>query len=478
MRTTVIRNRIFIGICSGFLILVMIAAPARRLLVFLGMVPDMNVGNIIEVDKVYDDDTFLGPFFNFIEDGKRNITDIYTNYIPLYLSITTTATDIKNTLNEPMTLWLTEKSYDLLKPETVSPGDTDDTTASDEHTESGGADTPDDNPAPNEPVFLATMRNKDDLHRYYTIKAQMPDGNNYNLLTRVPAESGTALRRRMENQVNKFNKFAQAAVAYGANVYVYMATCLEDTALADKIFPNESHNKLLTSYIASLSPLIRFGSVKVDTVEDKINKFYLTDHHWNTEGIVEAYRDLVSMMRENHTNFGDMLPYEIRVVDGCLYYGSYATAMSSYNFGDPFSFADFDLPEHDLTIEAGVPYGGTTTREESKEIYLSGNWNTALTYPHYISFYRIANKIVYPGNKTGRNLLMICDSYSPPMMEIIAYHYDTSYFRYIDSNQNLTSINLAGYIADNNITDIVIMQMGTRLLYDLYGDSLYGFILG
>ncbi|MDD4772413.1 MAG: hypothetical protein PHZ09_02255 [Eubacteriales bacterium] len=476
MRTTTLRNKIFIGICGSFLLLVMIAAPVRRFLVFKGIVPDMNVGNIIEVDKVYDNDAFMGRFFNAIEEGKRNITDIYTNYIPLYLSVTTATTGIKNTLNEPMTLWLTEKGYDLLQTEAVSAEETQDTAAA--VSSETDTDITEESPVPKEPVFLATMRSKDGLHRYYTIKAQMPDGSNYDLLTRVPAESGTALRRRMENQVDKFNKFAEAAEGYGANVYVYMATCLEDTALADKIFPNESHNKLLTSYIDSLSPLIQFGSVKVDTIEDKITKFYLTDHHWNTEGILEAYRDLVSMMRENHDDFSDMLPYEIRTVDGCLYYGSYATAMSSYNFGDPFSFADFDLTAHDLTIETGVPYGGTTTREESKEIYMSGNWNTALTYTHYISFYRIANKIVYPENKTGRNLLMVCDSYSPPMMEIIAYHYDTSYFRYIDSNQNLTNINLADYIAENNITDIVIMQMGTRLLYDLYGDSLYGFILG
>jgi len=109
-----LRNKIFIGIFSGFILLVMLAAPGKMILTNLGVIEAENVGNIIEVDKVYEEGTFGAAFFNGIEEVKRTVNDIYTNYIPFYVSITSTASSFQQSLNQPVTSFLMNKGNELM----------------------------------------------------------------------------------------------------------------------------------------------------------------------------------------------------------------------------------------------------------------------------------------------------------------------------------------------------------------------------
>lgn len=109
--------------------------------------------------------------------------------------------------------------------------------------------------------------------------------------------------------------------------------------------------------------------------------------------------------------------------------------------------------------------------EANLEEYLTGKNHTESGYSHYIQFYRIPEYIEYPENKTGRNLLFIGDSYSPPVIEALASYFDKTFVRYIDSNTPPV-LNYNKYVEENGITDVIVLEMSTRLVFNYYGDSI------
>lgn len=489
------RNKIFICVFCAFILFIMIAAPMKRILTEKGLIKSENVGNIIEADKVYREDAFLASFFNGIEEGKRLLNETYVNHIPFYVDITTAAKAVKVSVNKPVTALLIDIGNELLLnnqkvspftriktetagvTETVEVTDTGTAEVTDivttEVTDTGTAEVSKTEPETTSynPEYNASYIQGDNRHRYYEITATAEDGELLDFLCRIPSEKNDNLRPVMQSQIAKLN--ALAAERDDVNWYVYPVTCMEDTKLAAEIFPAESKNELFETFISSLDDTIQTGYVKIDKIEDKVKKYFKTDHHWSVHGYLEAYHSLIAMLKNNYSDLGEIRKAKVYTFDKIKYFGSNALAISNYKISDVYSVADFSLPEHTLKINTDVPYGSTKTLEENLALYLSGNYNTEKGYSHYIQFYRIPNYIEYPANNTGRNLLFIGDSYSPPLLEVIASYFDKTFVRYIDSNSP-PDINYNEYIEENGITDVIVLEMSTRLVFNYYGDSIEG----
>ena len=179
------------------------------------------------------------------------------------------------------------------------------------------------------------------------------------------------------------------------------------------------------------------------------------------------------MFKENYSDITLREP-EIVSFPAVTFYGSNATATARYTISDPFAVASYDLPPHDIVMENGVSYNSKIEIATNMETYLKARHNTKRTYGHYTAFQPILEEVTYPENKTGRVLLFIGDSYSPPLMEPLASYFDKTYIRYIDSNPTLENIDLAEYIKEKGITDVLLLEMSDRIIYDYYGDSLRG----
>lgn len=308
--------------------------------------------------------------------------------------------------------------------------------------------------------------------RYYKIKATISSLTEYTFLTRVPAKDRDALYSDMERQAQTINNLALANT--DVNWYIYLATELADTEMSYDIFPMESTNELFNDFLDKLDPSIASGYVKLNSIQDKIDKFYLTDHHWNEYGYLEAYYDLVGMLQKKYPDIVLNEPTEHLFFEGVEWYGSYANNVNDRSQKDTFGIFNFALPDMDFTIENGVSYSAKKSRAEQIALYQAGNYNKRDTYGHYIYFYRIAKKITNPANNNGRNLLIIGDSYSPPLMETLAQYFDNTYVRYLDSNRNLRDIDYLDYVNENNITDVVVIQMSSRLVLGIYDDDING----
>ena len=174
-------------------------------------------------------------------------------------------------------------------------------------------------------------------------------------------------------------------------------------------------------------------------------------------------------------------------VTDAYYYGSLGRSANSYNYKDRFVFFDYDLPEHETTVlrckmKSGNPaekdpngrtyYGSAVPCKENYQKYFDGTFNTNETFDHYVNFFPICDKVVYPENTTGRKALFIGDSFSLGLQELIASHFDETYYFYADGTVDLwKGQDFADTCEEYGITDVIIVEQSTRILYDFYDYS-------
>lgn len=466
------RNKVFAVVFSVFILAVFVASPVSYILSKNGVITVDNVGNIIEPEKTYSADFPAASVFNGIEEGKRTINDIYINYVPGYVPMTTFTTGLMTSLNAGITdslgVWGNDLIRESLKKDDVAVGaDTSVDTDSD------------DTSIVEEPevqyTYSSSLLTSDSNHRFYKVTAKGSDGSEKEFLCRVPSGNSRQLKSFSNTQISKINSMADARP--DINFYVYIPTCLEDTALGLEILPSETTKDIFDNFVTSMSENVNLDYMEINSLDDKLNKYFLTDHHWNRYGSYEGYCDIVSMMQKNYSDFGEAAA----IVEDCSFdiplYGSLSLAVNNYRLSDPFGVLDLGLPEHNLTVNRQVPYGGKTEFNTLLEKYKAGNYNSSRSYNHFMEFYRIAKTIEYPENSTGRNLLLIGDSFSSCIAEAIASHFDKTYVRYVDSTTP-EKINYSEYIDENNITDVLILETSTRVVLNVYRDSLNNITVG
>ncbi len=485
------RTKLFIVLFSGIILIMLIAAPIKHILTDSGVLKSDNVGNIIEVDKVYSEDAFGADFFNGVEQVKRQINDTYINYMPFYVAITNTSRELQHDINEPISSLLLKKGNEITKlrrdeervrdyldaidrgelpAQTTAPADT---SQPDPSQPSTGTVTPDKD-IPLESVLLSEPYfeyvSNDGQHRYYTVEVEVESSDKpLKFLARVPGADAKKMVDKMEAQLSKINALAKAVPE--VNFYLWAATSFEDTAMCDEWLPSESKYGIYTDFFAGLDPSIQAGCTQYRSFEEYVHKHFLTDHHWSLNGYLDAYTQLEGMLAENYSDITPLVP-TVHTINGLQFYGSNCRLAGSYELSDILQVAEFPLADHQLVIEDGVPYGSLNDFATNLKRYQAGDYETVQGYDHYIEFFRIPRKITYPANNTGRNLLVIGDSYSPPILEALASHFDVTYVHYVGSNSKLPKIDYTDYVKANSITDVMIIEMGARVAYDYYDDSL------
>ena len=460
------RNKIFATVFFLFILAVMVSAPMKLWLTNAGVIETENVGNVIEVEKVYKAGTFGASLLNAIEEMKRSINDTYTNYIPFYVDITSVAESLTQSLNKPVTSLLLDWGNQLL----MGGGEQGDQPGTTPSAPTTGPTAP---TQPFTPKINAYFLKSKSRHRYYeTIARTGANDPVIDFYIRVPDEDATDLQPTMLSQAAAINDFA--ARRPDVNWYVFPVTCFEDTAICEQVLPAESKYKLFTEFFTKLSSSVLYDYIKIDDIKVKNELYYKTDHHWNVYGYTEGYRLITEMFKKNYPDIQARTPVIYTFDNKVPVFGSNALAVASYKMYDYFHVADFSLPEHTYVKETGVSYGGKESIQQSLERYKNGNYNTSTSYNHYINFCPIVKEVTYPQNKTGRNLLIIGDSYSLPLLEVLASHFDKTYIRYVDSNKELSDIQYEQLIDQYGITDVLMLEMSDRVIYDYYHDSLKG----
>ncbi len=138
--------------------------------------------------------------------------------------------------------------------------------------------------------------------------------------------------------------------------------------------------------------------------------YYRTDHHWTTTGAYYAYTELCKSLGIEPFEYGDFT----RTVLSDEFYGTLAAKVNMPTEPDILYTLDTDLP---LT----VTYNGGAKVTDT--LYEKRHLDTRSKYSVFLDENQPMVEII-TGNKNGKTLLMIKDSYAHCMVPMLVNHYE------------------------------------------------------
>ncbi|MCL1793545.1 MAG: hypothetical protein FWG34_06720 [Oscillospiraceae bacterium] len=444
-------NNIYIYAMMFIFLLVLFWCPVMYSFNRLEVISIEDLRNYKDPDKVYEEDEFLADIFNSIEQGKASLHDMYTNYLPFYNQLVeymqnadrNSQAKFLELMGNKQTESKTEEIAEIAEV-TETPGETKEK-------------------APEkEPVkVVAKLLYDDNFHRYYGFEP-------YKFLDRWIIGDEKSLRKKFDKQVENINRLIDSDL--DVNFYVYVLTRMQDTEYAMELVPNEfSTLDFFYEFIYYMNGAKGVGYFDINTVEKRVERVFLTDHHWAAPGAYSGYVDVVEMMKKNTPEIGDPIPLNgetglIRF-DDVEMRGSFAAVLRYEEYYEPFIVLDITLPEY-----------ANPGHWDAYEQYSAGKFDKNKYADHYSAYYNSSGQRHYSlkNKTTGRNLLVIGDSYSWWFNWLIAANFDNVYIYLPPWDQKNFQYNQ--FVRENKITDVLLTQFSDRLMFNYYGDSNFASI--
>ena len=353
------KNRTLIVFSVILLFALSLSTPVNRLLNALGVVSVTKIGNEIQAQTQGEDGSH--PILDAIERIKAWIADTYTNYFPGYNEIVMLMGEADYAMAEPIDrLFASEKELTSpLEPEPAA----------------------EEEKVPESLYVSVKSRflNDTGTHRNYLITATRSDGYEEQTLERVTAYTEDELKELMEPRLSEMKTLVRLLSKY-TNVVVYAGSRFQDSPVIEDVIEGAySTEGDLDEFLGELEPYAKIGRLQLETLDDRFQKMFVTDHHWNLVGSQEGYEDILELLREFHPDIGEPVRGTEQRVLGLRLYGSFARLSNYYRLYDHFSFYDYDLPEHKVL-------GGPTFRECADK-YLNGGYDSSRGVSHYDVFY-------------------------------------------------------------------------------------------
>jgi len=426
----------------------------------LNVVNFEDLRNYKDPDKVYEDDEFLADLFNSIEQGKADLNNIYTNYLPFYNQVITYLQNADRDAQSKFVELMGSKpdhseSLEILDlPDSDSDSDSNaDADAEENNTEEEKENIPEKVPV----KVVSKLLYDDNFHRYYGFEP-------YQFLDRWIIGPESKLRKKFDSQVDNINRII--GLNKNVNFYVYILTRMQDTEYAVDLVPNEfSTLDFFYEFIYNVWDATEIGWFDIDTVEKRVERVFRTDHHWAALGAYSGYVDTINMMKKHTPEIGDPLPLNgetgLIVFDDVKMRGSFAAIMRYDEYYEPFIVLDITLPT----------FTNANVHVDAYDRYSAGRFDKGTFTDHYSAYYNSSGQRYYSakGNNTGRNLLIIGDSYTWWFTWMVAANFDNVYVYLPPWDQKTFEYNK--FIDDNNITDVLLTQFSDRLMFDYYSDS-------
>ena len=454
-------RKLYLAVLGLCFIVLLCGAPFMKAGQEAGVFTVRDLGNRTEEAEPYEG-TFADGALNALVRVKNALTRLYTDYMPGYYETVFAYGKVRDTLNAPTSSLYADMRANAAKtPET--PAEPDPVSAVDT-LEAGGEDqteTPE--PEPVEPVdprdqvvsVSSTLLTTTGTHRYYRIDAEFGDGFQTSFLDTAVVLTDKSKESRVTMQAKKLNRIAAADP--DVNFYFMLLTRMQDTDYyEDVIVGEESTGKYADLFLSLLDERITAQKWDIGTLRDRVERVYLTDHHWSTYGSWLGFCQLCGMICPEHepVALGEPIDFpETR------FYGSAARTCQTLDLWDPFRVYDCDLGTYKCSP---VWKFDRQVKFLAKQKYVTPDVNV------YAVFFPEVYKVEYPENHTGRNLLVIGDSYTQGFVELLGSAFDTTVAYYYT---HYSGMNYREVIEEYGITDVLFEQFSDRILFDIYGDD-------
>jgi hypothetical protein len=447
------KDKIFIFSVCAILLIFFIASPVIAALSLSGHLDALNTKNLFVTEKKYEEGTPAAGLFNAVEDGKTFLRNVYVNCIPFYGSIVSSVQSVEMSM-----LRLTDKFVQpALSTGIVQQSNTDETDETGDTVITGDESETrkEEETAPVE--YYSILLGGNGRPYIYAIEP-------LKVTERVEGARSKELQKLVERQLKHIHRLKEATP--GVNYYIYMGTRLQETEMfEDMVTGPASTVPYFEYFVQNLDSDIKFDYFRLDTPEDRIKKKFRSDHHWNIYGAYEGYRQIIEMIYADSPEIGKPVDYEILKVPGIKWYGSLGSSVGQTDPGylDDFYILDLsDLPKY---------RGNSYDINALQKSFMNGEYNKhGKNFDYYVTYNQPQERYVFPDNNTGRNLLLLGDSYSWSIATIIAAHFDKTYCHIkpwmvpADVTYDYRKL-----ISENNITDVLILLYSSRLLFGYDG---------
>lgn len=191
------------------------------------------------------------------------------------------------------------------------------------------------------------------------------------------------------------------------------------------VYDFENNKLVIDSYNIlkdGLKGKYKLKKLEVNDYETYQKYFYKSDHHWNLYGSYQGYKDIIKMI---YPKDKIKKPLGIKECSKNKFVGSIAKSSKQLSINDEFKYYQFNLKDHKQMVNGVF---------DSYSNY--DNCDTILPYSNvYGEIYGLDyREIVFDFKDDSKeNLLIIASSYSNPINELIASHFNKTYvvdFRY------------------------------------------------
>lgn len=240
----------------------------------------------------------------------------------------------------------------------------------------------------------------------------------YNALTYLPEKTDDTVLGSLKDFGDALHSFA---VSYPNKRFVLCVPLgYQDPAVnpsyslvADAFLP-EDKIAALAEGIGQIDNVV-LSAVMYSSIEDYYQDFFLTDHHWNYQGVIRAYNIVAEQI--------ELVPFTYQ---GKRYFEAYlfsgATARSGLDIVvETVSDTDFEFSDLRMTLSDGaeVMYGHTSFQYDQSTL--------TPHYDFYDSYYELATGTVLWGAGEGC-AAVVSNSYGLSMVPYIACNYEKTWF--------------------------------------------------
>ena len=263
------------------------------------------------------------------------------------------------------------------------------------------------------------------------------------------------LDKRLDTQVAMFNKLANLDI----DMYLYFPTRYELTMLKDN-----NLSSYVDSFKDKLSSKIKVANMDITSLEQYKNYFYKTDHHWNMNGALAGYYDIMDILGKAPVDNLEVVNKRER-----KFYGSIAKSVLNNKTYDYILDVDKKL-DYDVLVN------GKQASEvfKPRQIRLDRDY---LYYDYYVQYFNGQyGEICYDYHQDKEeNLLILSDSYAWQIDYLIASSFNKTYvvnLRY--DKWKKEDLNLEEYMKERNIKKVLFLYEGGSMMFDQYNYNLEG----
>lgn len=263
------------------------------------------------------------------------------------------------------------------------------------------------------------------------------------------------LDKRLDTQVKMFNKLANLDI----DMYLYFPTRYELTMLKDN-----NLSSYVDSFKDKLSSKIKVANMDITSLEQYKNYFYKTDHHWNMNGALAGYYDIMNILGKVPVDNLEVVNKRER-----KFYGSMAKSVLNNKTYD-----------YILDIDKKLDYDVLVNGKQASEVFKPRQIRLDRDYLYYDYYVQYFNgqygEICYDYHKDKEeNLLILSDSYAWQIDYLIASSFNKTYvvnLRY--DKWKKEDLNLEEYMKERNIKKVLFLYEGGSMMFDQYNYNLEG----